>query len=88
MSDENKEEYQLGDYKLIQYQIPQTNITRTVWQTVKRITNDILEVKGLTWWNEIVQFLKCKLNLHDFQFDIECFKIVDLESRILYWLTF
>ena len=88
MSDENKEEYQLGDYKLIQYQIPQTNITRTVWQTVKRITNDILEVKGLTWWNEIVQFLKCKLNLHDFQFDKECFKIVDLESRILNWLTF
>ena len=38
---ENKEEYQLGDYKLIQYQIPQTYITRTLWQTVKRITNDI-----------------------------------------------
>ena len=46
---ENKEEYQLGDYKLIQYQIPQNNITRTVWQTVRRITNVILEVKGLTW---------------------------------------
>ena len=61
MSDENKEEYQLGDYKLIQYQIPQTNITRTVWQTVKRITNDILEVKGLTWWNEIVQFFKMQI---------------------------
>ena len=30
-SDENKEKYQLGDYKLIQYQILQTNITRTVW---------------------------------------------------------
>ena len=29
------------------------------------------------------EFLKCKLNLHDFQFDKECFKIVDLESRIL-----
>ena len=29
-SDENKETYQLGDYKLIQYQILQTNITRTV----------------------------------------------------------
>ena len=29
-SDENKEIYQLGDYKVIQYQIPQTNITRTV----------------------------------------------------------
>ena len=37
-SDENKEKYQLGDYKLTQYQILQTNITRTVWQTVRRIT--------------------------------------------------
>ena len=43
-SDENKEKYQLGDYKLIQYQILQTNITRTVWQTVRRITNEILGV--------------------------------------------
>ena len=47
-SDENIEKYQLGDYKLIQYQILQTNITRTVWQTVRRITNKILGVKGLT----------------------------------------
>ena len=46
-SDENKEKYQLGDYKLIQYQILQTNITRTVCQTVRRITNEILGVKGL-----------------------------------------
>ena len=29
-SNENKEKYQLGDYKLIQYQILQTDITRTV----------------------------------------------------------
>ena len=28
--DENIEKYQLGDYKLIQYQILQINITRTV----------------------------------------------------------
>ena len=46
-SDENKTKYQLGDYKLIQYQILQTNITRTVWQTVTRITNENLGVKGL-----------------------------------------
>ena len=46
-SDENKEKYQLGDYKLIQYQFLQTNITITVWQTVRRITNEILEVKEL-----------------------------------------
>ena len=29
-SNENKDKYQLGDYKLIQYQILQTDITRTV----------------------------------------------------------
>ena len=29
-SDENKEKYQLGDYKLIQHQILQTNITTTM----------------------------------------------------------
>ena len=46
-SDKNKEKYQLGDYELIQYQILQTNNTRTVWQTVKKITNEILGVKGL-----------------------------------------
>ena len=39
---------QLEDYKLIQYQILQTNITRTVWQTVRRITNEILGAKGLS----------------------------------------
>ena len=33
--------------KLIQSQILQTNIARTVWQTVRRITNEILRVKGL-----------------------------------------
>ena len=46
--DENKETYWLGDYKLIQYQILQTNMTRTVWQTVSRITIEILGVKGLS----------------------------------------
>ena len=46
-SDENKEKYQLWDCKLIRYQILQTNIMRIVWQTVRRITNEILGVKGL-----------------------------------------
>ena len=44
---ENKEKYQLRDYKLIQYPILQANIKRTVWQKVRRITDEILEVKGL-----------------------------------------
>ena len=33
--------------KLIQYQILQTNITRTVQQTIRRIANEILGVQGL-----------------------------------------
>ena len=32
---------------MIQYQILQTNITRTVWPTERRINNEILGVKGL-----------------------------------------
>ena len=32
---------------MIQYQILQIDIIRVVWQTVRRITNKILEVKGL-----------------------------------------
>ena len=46
-SNEKKEKSSLGDYWLIQYQILQTNITRTIWQTVRRITNEILGVKVL-----------------------------------------
>ena len=42
---ENREKDQLGDCKFIQYQILQTNIVRTVWQTVGRIANEILGVK-------------------------------------------
>ena len=58
-SDENKEKYQLGDYELIQYQILQANITRTVWETERRITNEILGVKGLSEWNEKEKCTHC-----------------------------
>ena len=34
---------------MIQYQFLLTNITRTVWQTVRRITSEILGVKGFTF---------------------------------------
>ena len=44
---------------MIQCQILQTNITRTLKQTVRRIINEILGVKGLTllcdWSREFVQ---------------------------------
>ena len=46
-SDENREKYLLWAYQLIWYQILQTNIIRIIWQTVRRITNEILKVKGL-----------------------------------------
>ena len=47
-SDENKVEYQVGDYQLIQYQTLQIDIIRIVCQTVERITNEILRVYPLT----------------------------------------
>ena len=59
ISDGNKEKYQLGNYYLIHHQILHTNILSIIWQTVKRITNEILAVKGFIcffcfagndWW--------------------------------------
>ena len=44
-----KKKYQLGNYQLIQNQILWTNFVRTV-DTVRRITNKILEVKRLDYW--------------------------------------
>ena len=44
--DDNEVKYQLGDYQLIQYQILQIDIKRIVSQTVKRITNEVMGVKG------------------------------------------
>ena len=35
---------------LIQYQILRTSIIRIVWQTVRRITDEILGIKGLNWF--------------------------------------
>ena len=52
-SDENKEKYQLRDYQLIQYKILQTDFIRTVQQTVRRITNKILGVKGLRCYTTV-----------------------------------
>ena len=46
--------YQLEDYKLILFQILQTNIIRIVWQTVRRITNEILGVKE---WKSPLMYL-------------------------------
>ena len=51
-SDENKEKYQLGDYQLIQQQILRTKIIRMVQKSVRRITDEILGMKGLS--NEMI----------------------------------
>ena len=53
ISDQNEEKYQSGDYKLIQNEILQTNITRIGWQTVRRITNEILGVKRVNILNAL-----------------------------------
>ena len=39
--DENKEKYQLGNYKLIRYQILRINITWIVWEIERRTTYEI-----------------------------------------------
>ena len=57
-----KKIYQLQDYKLIQYQILQTNIIRTEWQTERRITHEILGVKG---------WIHCRLVLLSLKFIYE-----------------
>ena len=47
ISDENEEKYHLEDYWLIQYQILRANIIGIVWQTVRRIADEILGTKGI-----------------------------------------
>ena len=46
---------------LLQNQIPQTNITRIVWQTIRRITIEILGEKRVKRIDELVDFHLCKL---------------------------
>lgn len=45
-SDKKIGKHQLGDYLLIQYQILRPNIMITLWLTVRRITYEVLGVKG------------------------------------------
>ena len=75
-NDENKEKYQLGDYWLTQYQILQTNIIGIVWQTVRRIANKILGLKGLGWSKSVTLWMKLfKLN-----------KIISRARGVVHWL--
>ena len=55
--DGNGLKYQLGGYSLIQYQILQIDTIRIEWQTVRRIVNEILGVKGLNHEGFVYLFL-------------------------------
>ena len=55
-SDENIEKYPSRDYQLIQHQVVRMNIMRIIWQTVSRITKEILVVKGLSRFKLIFMF--------------------------------
>ena len=72
-SDESKEEWRLGDFWLIQYQILQTNIIRIVWQIVRKEIDEILGVKGLTiiFFN-IEEFCEMILALQEMMCVIHC----------------
>ena len=77
-SDENKEKYQIKDYHLIQYQILLTNIRRIVWQTVRRITNEVktLYLQGRV--NTLSSFPHCEqARKHTFS------KMTDLATTVI-----
>ena len=48
---------------MIQYQILRTNIIRIVWQTITRITNDILGIKGVLRYREKLSFIRAPSTL-------------------------
>ena len=60
-SDKNKEKISIGGLLVDYIQILQTNIIGIVWQTVKRITNEILGVKEVKhmiltlFWKAIIE---------------------------------
>ena len=71
---------------MIQYQILQTNITRTVWQTVRRITNEILGVKGLILYcslaTEILEALMVSLFTTNLLLNVVKLLIIPITSQL------
>ena len=53
-----KKNISLRIFYLIQYQSLRTSIIRIVWRTVRRNTNEILGVKGLTHWYGVILQVK------------------------------
>lgn len=74
ISDEDIKSYQLGDYRLIQYLIPRTDVISNVRQTVGRITEQILGVKGLTTCKSIQ-------NHRNYQFELSLMKSHDKNKQ-------
>ena len=64
-SDENKEKYHWGDYQLSKYQIPHYHHcdNNVMAHVVRRITNDIWWVKGLTskWKHSFILLFQSSL---------------------------
>ena len=57
-SDDNREKYPLGEYKLIHYQIHRPSIIKNLWQTVRRNTHVILGVKVQYNGNDLTKYSK------------------------------
>ena len=51
-----RKKHQLGDYYLIQYQLLGDNIIGIVRKTVRRITNEIMGVKGLNYIDDLSRY--------------------------------
>ena len=80
-SDENKEKYQWG-------WILHTNITRTVWQTVRRITSEILGVKGLTSnciWNHVVTYTHWTATYHLSLLKLHWIHWIQTDWQLAHW---
>ena len=86
--DENKVKYQLGDYWLIQCQFLQI-VIGIVWQTVRRITNEILRVKGLKTLFRLGITKITKIAVYDSQLKRVVLKFVKFmflqQSRLKNW---
>ena len=66
---------------MIQYQILQTNIIRIVKKTVGRIGNEILRVKGLTYW---VKYVKCQVTASSFPDRSYSLSMFDSQAKLLF----
>ena len=67
------------NYQLIQYQILQNNIIRIIWQTVRRIANEIFRVKGLI---SLTPFQRLDNQVHNCKMDYLWFMVYEVTGSI------